>query len=109
MATQRIPTVDLRAYADPQERSSMIATLGAGLTEFGFVNVSGENFDQAFMRRIYRLWQRFFALPDDVKRQYVVGQGGARGYTAFGVEHAKGNPHPDLKEFWHVGQEAAAA
>ncbi len=57
------------------------------------------------MRRIYGLWERFFALPEPVKRRYVVGRGGARGYTPFGVEHAKGNPHPDLKEFWHIGRE----
>ena len=33
------------------------------------------------------------------------GQGGARGYTGFGVEKAKDSNHPDLKEFWHVGRE----
>ena len=27
-----------------------------------------------------------------------------RGYTAFGVEHAKDNPAPDLKEFWQTGR-----
>ena len=26
------------------------------------------------------------------------------GYTAFGVEHAKDNPAPDLKEFWQTGR-----
>jgi isopenicillin N synthase-like dioxygenase len=31
--------------------------------------------------------------------------GGARGYTAFGVETAKDSKHHDLKEFWHVGRE----
>ena len=31
--------------------------------------------------------------------------GGARGYTPFGVETAKGAKHFDLKEFWHVGRE----
>ena len=28
-----------------------------------------------------------------------------RGYTPFGIETAKGAPHHDLKEFWHVGRE----
>ena len=27
-----------------------------------------------------------------------------RGYTAFGVEHAKDNPAPDLKEFCRLGE-----
>src|SRR5690606_19339663 len=34
--------------------------------------------------------------------------GGQRGYTAFGVEHAKNSQFPDLKEFWHVGRETLA-
>lgn len=109
MSTRRIPTIDLRALADPGESSRATATLGGGLTEFGFVNVAGADLEAAEVERVYALWRRFFALPDDAKRRYVVGQGGARGYTPFGVEHAKDNPHPDLKEFWHVGQEPPTA
>ena len=107
MATTRtIPTVDLNDYgADGATRASFVDTLGSGLTEFGFLNVEGHGIDQELIRGTYRLWQRFFELPEEVKRQYVVGQGGARGFTPFGVEHAKDNPLPDLKEFWHVGQQ----
>ena len=51
----------------------------------------------------------FFALPEEVKRGYhLAGKGGARGYTPFGIETAKGAVHYDLKEFWHVGARAAA-
>ncbi|MEN9265618.1 MAG: 2OG-Fe(II) oxygenase family protein, partial [Thermostichales cyanobacterium BF4_bins_65] len=32
---------------------------------------------------------------------------GQRGYTCFGKEHAKDNPYPDLKEFWHIGREGS--
>ena len=47
-----------------------------------------------------------FALPEEAKRTYAVpGGGGARGYTAFGIETAKGATAHDLKEFWHVGRE----
>ena len=38
-------------------------------------------------------------------RYKVPNGGGARGYTAFGIETAKGATHHDLKEFWHVGRE----
>jgi len=49
---------------------------------------------------------RFFALPDATKQRYILpGSGGARGYTAFGVETAKDSQYPDLKEFWHIGRE----
>ena len=41
-------------------------------------------------------------------RYHVPGGGGARGYTAFGVETAKGAKYSDLKEFWHIGRESPA-
>ncbi len=41
-----------------------------------------------------------------MKRSYhIPGSGGARGYTPFGIETAKGATQHDLKEFWHVGRE----
>ena len=41
-----------------------------------------------------------------MKRKYLIpGGGGARGYTPFGIETAKGAKAHDLKEFWHVGRE----
>jgi isopenicillin N synthase-like dioxygenase len=104
--TQRIPAIDLAdaTSGDGRARARMIRTLGEGLQEFGFLNVSGHGIDRALIRTTYDLWKRFFALPEEVKRRYAVSAGGARGFTPFGVEHAKNNPHPDLKEFWHVGQ-----
>ena len=41
-----------------------------------------------------------------MKRKYLItGGGGARGYTPFGIETAKGHKAHDLKEFWHVGRD----
>jgi len=109
-AVKNIPTVDLNDYTSGggASRSRLIETLGDGLQEFGFLNVEGHGIDSSLIRGTYDLWKRFFALPDEVKRQYAGVEGGARGYTPFGVEHAKDNPLPDLKEFWHVGQEPPA-
>ncbi len=106
-AVKNIPTVDLNDYTSggAATRSRLIETLGEGLQEFGFLNVEGHGIDSSLIRGTYDLWKRFFELPDDVKRKYAGVEGGARGYTPFGVEHAKDNPLPDLKEFWHVGQE----
>src|SRR6185312_2200966 len=54
----------------------------------------------------YDAFQRFFALPAETKLKYhIPGSGGARGYTPFKVETAKGSQHADLKEFWHIGRE----
>jgi isopenicillin N synthase-like dioxygenase len=104
---KNIPTVDLNDYTsgDAAARSRLIDTLGEGLSEFGFLNVEGHGIDSSLIRGTYDLWKRFFELPDEVKRRYAGVEGGARGYTPFGVEHAKDNPLPDLKEFWHIGQE----
>ena len=44
-----------------------------------------------------------------MKRKYhIAGGGGARGYTPFGIETAKGATAHDLKEFWHVGRDLPA-
>jgi isopenicillin N synthase-like dioxygenase len=104
---KNIPTVDLNDYTsgDAAARSRLIETLGEGLSEFGFLNVEGHGIDSSLIRGTYDLWKRFFELPDATKRRYAGVEGGARGYTPFGVEHAKDNPLPDLKEFWHIGQE----
>jgi isopenicillin N synthase-like dioxygenase len=52
--------------------------------------------------------QGVLRLPEEEKRSYFVeGGGGARGYTPFKTEIAKGASHVDLKEFWHVGRELA--
>jgi isopenicillin N synthase-like dioxygenase len=107
---KNIPTVDLSDSTSrgAAARSRLIETVGGGLCELGFLNVEGHGIDPALIRRSYELWQRFFALPEEVKRRYAGVEGGARGYTPFGVEHAKDHPLPDLKEFWHVGQEPPA-
>jgi isopenicillin N synthase-like dioxygenase len=102
-----IPTFDLSDYTscDTSLRSRGIATLAGALVDIGFVVVEGHQVDGGLIREVYALWQRFFALDEAAKRRYAGVEGGARGYTPFGVEHARDNPTPDLKEFWHVGQE----
>src|SRR3984893_11934773 len=104
-----VPTFDLSDYTscDTSLRSRAIAELGGALVDIGFVIVEGHQIDPRLIRDAYDLWRRFFALDEAAKRRYAGVEGGARGFTPFGVEHAKDNPTPDLKEFWHVGQELA--
>jgi len=52
-----------------------------------------------------RTAEKFFALPDAIKKQYICSTGMSRGYVPFGVEKAKGAEHSDLKEFYHIGRE----
>lgn len=82
------------------------AGFGAAFARTGFAVVSDHGIDAALIERANAATRAFFALPEDVKRRYVVpGGGGQRGLTAFGVEAAKGHAKADLKEFWHVGRE----
>jgi isopenicillin N synthase-like dioxygenase len=80
--------------------------LGDSFEEFGFAIVRDHGVPQELIDRAEDKAKAFFALPEAVKLQYKVpGGGGARGYTPFGVETAKGAAARDLKEFWHVGRE----
>lgn len=102
-----IPVVDLRDFtsADSDRRDRFIATLGGGLERFGFVNVTGHGVDKDLLDRAYSAAVRTFALPEGVKKKYETPEDGRqRGYTSFGVEHAKDWDKPDLKEFWHIGR-----
>ncbi len=79
--------------------------LGASFRQFGFALVKDHGIDPGLIARGWVLTRQFFALGPQEKQRYCLpGQGGARGYTPFGKEIAKGAALPDLKEFWHVGR-----
>ena len=83
--------------------------LGNSFVEYGFAIVRDHGIPQELIDRADHLSREFFALPEEIKKKYLIpGTGGARGYTAFGIETAKGHQAYDLKEFWHVGRELPA-
>jgi len=83
--------------------------LGQSFVDYGFAIVRDHGVPQELIDRAEAKAKAFFALPEEAKRNYLIpGGGGARGYTAFGVETAKGAQASDLKEFWHVGRELPA-
>ena len=107
----RIPTFDITRFdsACSDERAAFVAELGAAYRQWGFAGIRNHGIAQADIEAAYAAFKAFFALPEQVKNKYhVPGTGGARGYTAFGVETAKDSEHFDLKEFWHVGREMPA-
>jgi isopenicillin N synthase-like dioxygenase len=80
--------------------------LGRSFTEHGFAVVRDHGVPADLVRRTEEALKAAVALPDAVKRRYhAEGLAGARGYTPFGLEHAKDAPVHDLKEFWHVGRD----
>ena len=107
-----IPVVDYRDWVsdDPERRATYVRTVGEGLEEFGFIAISNSPTDPALIDRCYAAAQDVFGLPEATKRQYETPEDGRqRGYTSFGIEHAKDQALPDLKEFWHVGRDLDAS
>ena len=106
ITSDNIASVSLNdADKDPQ---GFAQELGNSFVEYGFAIVRDHGIPQELIDRAEQMSKQFFALPEDVKKKYLIaGSGGARGYTAFGIETAKGATSFDLKEFWHVGRELA--
>jgi isopenicillin N synthase-like dioxygenase len=101
---KHVPTLDIRRYET--DRDGFVAELGAAYREYGFCGINGHGISPVLIDDAYRVFQQFFALPTEAKQRYQIrGSGGARGYTAVGVETAKDSQYPDLKEFWHIGRE----
>ena len=82
------------------------ANFGGSFARYGFAMVSDHGIDDALIQRCWAMSREFFALSEEEKRRYhIPALSGARGYTPFGTEIAKGAAHVDLKEFWHVGRD----
>jgi isopenicillin N synthase-like dioxygenase len=99
-----IASVSLKdAESDPDRFAQR---LGRSFEDYGFAIIADHGIPDALIERAEEKAKAFFALPEAVKRKYLIeGGGGARGYTPFGIETAKGAKAHDLKEFWHVGRD----
>ncbi|HYE43420.1 MAG TPA: 2OG-Fe(II) oxygenase family protein [Caulobacteraceae bacterium] len=104
--TERVPELSLAAFTggDPAAREAFSDDLMRGLQRFGFVILTDHNVPLPLLDEAYALAERTFALPEADKRRHA---GGMRGYTPFGVEHARDSKLPDLKEFWQIGHDVA--
>ena len=103
-AAPAIASVSLTESArDPE---GFAEELGQSFERFGFAVIADHGIPADLIARAEEKARAFFALPEAVKKSYFIpGGGGARGYTPFGIETAKGATAYDLKEFWHVGRE----
>ena len=106
ISADNIASVSLKdADRDPD---GFAEKLGRSFEEYGFAIIADHGIPDELIHRAEDKAKQFFALPDETKRSYhIEGGGGARGYTPFGIETAKGATAFDLKEFWHVGRELA--
>lgn len=102
-----LETLEVLSLTDDPERFS--ARIDESFRSFGFALVRDHGIDPALVTRGWELTQAFFSLPEEEKRSYYHDRlAGARGYTPFGTEVAKGAKLHDLKEFWHVGRDLPA-
>jgi len=104
ITADNIASVSLKdADRDPD---AFAQKLGRSFEEYGFAIIADHGIPDELIHRAEVKAKAFFALPEEVKRKYLIpGGGGARGYTPFGIETAKGHKAHDLKEFWHVGRD----
>ncbi len=107
LASRPLASVSLAASRDDPE--AFARELGGSFERYGFAIIADHGIPSDLIARAEEKARAFFALPEEVKRGYhIAGGGGARGYTPFGIETAKGATQHDLKEFWHVGRELPA-
>jgi isopenicillin N synthase-like dioxygenase len=105
VADATIPVISLHDLAPSSRKPEAVQALGEALETFGFVAITEHDVGEALLADAYGQARELFALPASTKQRYEdASTGRQRGYTSVGVEHAKNQPVPDLKEFWHVGR-----
>ena len=111
MNAQTIPVLNLQDFISGGKKAKeFVQSFGQALHEVGFFALTNHGVEQRIIQAAYGAAEAFFALPQATKTQYEIAQlKGQRGFTQFGKEHAKDSTAPDLKEFWHLGREAATA
>lgn len=101
-----IATVNYLDFLDPLKKKDFIQSFGDSFSNMGFAVVENHGVTKEIREKLYAVSKRFFELPDAIKLQYEdLSNGGQRGYISKYRETAKGKTAPDLKEFYHVGQE----
>ncbi|MEA3015863.1 MAG: hypothetical protein QOI38_585 [Sphingomonadales bacterium] len=106
LAEPRRAVASVSLTASDTDPEGFARELGESFERYGFAIIADHGIPADLIHRAEEKAKAFFALPEEVKRRYhMQGGGGARGYTPFGIETAKGATAYDLKEFWHVGRE----
>ena len=79
--------------------------LGKNHKNTGFCGIQDHPIPERMVSDSIEMFEEFFALSQDIKMKYFIKDiGGARGYTPYKIETAKGAKHADLKEFWQTGR-----
>jgi len=102
----KIATVNYFDFLDDSKRTSFIESFGNSFSTMGFAIIENHGVTEELRQRLYEVSIGFFNLPEEIKNKYEeISNAGQRGYISKYRETAKGNNVPDLKEFYHIGQE----
>ena len=102
-----IPILDFADFSssDKNRQTRFVQEVGNSLKDIGFFALKNHGIPIDLIKRSYDQGDAFFGLEKATKKAYSRPEiAHQRGYTAFGVEHAKDNLAPDLKEFWQTGR-----
>ena len=105
--SRTIPVIDFEDYTcgKTQRIEEFVNKVGDSLKDIGFFALKNHGIPLELIDDSYKQGDSFFNLEEQKKKQYLHPEiSHQRGYTAFGIEHAKDNPAPDLKEFWQSGR-----
>lgn len=102
----QLPTLSLEKWTNgsPEDQIAFSEELGRAFRTLGFAAIENHGFGATDREQLYSSVAQFFNLDEATKRSYLLeGAKGQRGFTPFGVEHAKGETSADLKEFFQWG------
>jgi isopenicillin N synthase-like dioxygenase len=106
MATITDNEIASASLKDDGDADAFAEKLGRSFEDYGFAIIADHGIPNELIQDAEEKAKALFAVPEELKRKYfIAGGGGARGYTPFGIETAKGAKAHDLKEFWHVGRD----
>ena len=107
MDKDKIAVVDYEDYISghSEKRANFIKNFGDSFSNMGFAIVKNHGVTNELRSKLFEASKAFFNLPVDVKKQYEnLALFGQRGYISKNRESAKGKSVPDIKEFYHIGQ-----
>jgi len=108
MSIRKVPELNLFDYLEESrgQKEAFSKALYEGLKDYGFIVLTGHPVSTDLLDKSYELSKKLFELSAEKKKSYSMPDNGhQRGYTPFGVEHAKDSKVADLKEFWHIGRQ----
>lgn len=106
-----LPIIDLSDYISaqsPENKERVIEQVRDAALKYGFFQISGHGVPISLQRELLKSMDNVFDLPTEEKLKMSFLQNPCRrGYEAAGMSHREGDPLPDAKECFFIGQEDA--